>query len=128
MLVCIISFVKFGPNEAITQNNAFLCLIICSILGYFQMKYKPFITKELNDLNKKSSLIIILSIYLALFMSFCQDLNLEIALLVLLLAGNSLFNLITMMNYLKLKIVLSKKSKFFSFLKNFVKKIFLKKN
>ena len=96
----IISFFKIGPPQAIPQNNAFLCLIICSFSFWLQLKYEPFITKELNALNFKATLLMNLTIFLGLFASISNDNTLEIILLVVLFLLNFWFFLMFLKNYI----------------------------
>lgn len=117
ILVLIISFVKIGTGETIQQNNGFFCLIICAISFLFQIKYQPFMTKDLNNLNEKASFIAISTIFLGLFGSFCENSSLEFILLIILISVNFSFVLMTMKKYLQIKITFSQKSKFFKFLK-----------
>ena len=109
----IIAFIKVGSGEVISQNNAFFCLILCFLLFWAQVKYKPFITNELNDLNLKSNFIMIITILLGLFSSMFQDITLQILLLILLLGLNIYFMMFFIKGYLQLKMVVTKKSKFF---------------
>lgn len=117
---------KVGSPETLAQNNAFFCLILCTISFLFQLKSKPFLTDELNDLNEKSSLTLIVTIFLGFFISFCQNFNLELILVICLFIFNSWFILITAKKYIQLKIALSKKSKFLSFLKKTLPKFWSK--
>lgn len=118
MILVFISFLKIGSGLTIQQNNGFFCMIICTLSFLMQIKNQPFLTKELNDLNEKASFIVISTIFLGLFGSFCDNSNLEILLLVVLFAINFAFILMTMKKYIQLKIAFSKKSKFFLFIKS----------
>ena len=122
----IISFFKIGPPQAIPQNNAFLCLIICSFSFWLQLKYEPFITKELNALNFKATLLMNLTIFLGLFASISNDNTLEIILLVVLFLLNFWFFLMFLKNYIILKIGSSENTKIIEKIKEFLKRFWSK--
>lgn len=126
MLTFIISFLKSGSGETSSQNNAFLCLIIFLLSFWAQMKFKPFITDELNNLNLYSNFVMILTILLGLFTSLCQNDFLETILLVSLILLNIHFIYIFLKNYFQLKMVAGSNSKVFGFLNKHLEKVWTK--
>ena len=126
LMTFIISFLKSGSGEISSQNNAFLCLIIFLLSFWAQMKFRPFITDELNNLNLYSNFVMILTILLGLFTSLCQNDFLETILLVSLILLNIHFIFVFMKNYLQLKMVASSNSKVFGFLNNRLEKVWIK--
>ena len=116
LLIFIISFVKIGSDKNQMQINAFFCLIICIIFFSAQFKYPPFITNELNNLNFKANLIMIFSIILGVFSSISENSVIELTLMIILIILNFVFILIFFFSYMIIKIITTKKSKFFLFL------------
>ena len=123
ILIIIISFVKIGPVDVIPQNNAFLYLIISLISYSFQIKYKPFITNELNNLNFKASLVMNLTVFLGLFMSISQDQILEIILLIILFLVNMWFIISLLKNYILIKVLSYDNSKLMNIIRKYIEKI-----
>ena len=111
ILILIIAFIKVGPLQAIPINNAFFCLLICLFYFWLEIKYQPFITKELNSFNLKAIFLMSFAIFLGLFISVCQEATLQIILLAIILTLNVWFLLIALKNYLILQIGTSNNKK-----------------
>ena len=123
ILILIISLVKIGSDEVHSQNNGFLCLVLCTLSCYAQIKDQPFITDELNDLNFKANFVMILTIFVGLFSSICRDYNLEIFLMIVLVFFNCFFISVFVKNYLAIKIITSKNTnKFYKALEHIFNK------
>ena len=122
----VISFAKIGPPEKNGENNAFFCIIICLIFLYAQIRQKPFISEELNELNIKTSSILILTIFLGFYASFCDEPVAEMILILILLLFNCWINIHIIKNYIQMKIAFTKKSKFFLCVQWFFHKYWIK--
>ena len=108
MLIFIISFIDFGNNDLRAINNAFLCFIICSISFAGQIYDRPFIYGELNSLNFKANIIMLITIFFGIFSSICEDSTLQILLMSIVVSINLIFFLVFGKNYLCIMYVNSK--------------------
>ena len=126
-MIIIIAFLKIGSDEIIDQNNAFLILILCIICFWFQIKYSPFITPELNNLDFKATGIMIITIFVGLFSSISQTEILQIILLVCILFLNIYFMIIFLIKFSLLQMLTTTNinNKVFSFFKK-IEKYFIK--
>ena len=127
-MIIVISFIKIGTPDVIPETNAFLCLIICLFSFWLQIKYEPFITSDLNNLNFNSTLLMNITIFFGLFISIAQDDNLQIFLLAILFFLNILFILAFCKSYILLKVVSIEHSKILLNFKEFLKKFWLNGN
>ena len=126
-MIVIISFVRIGPVEAVDQNNAFFILILSIICFWFQIKYSPFITPELNNLDFQGTGIMIITVFAGLFSSISQNEALQIILLVLILILNIYFILKFLKTFLLVQtFATDKNNKFLVFFKKLFEKYFLK--
>ena len=116
IMTFIIAFVKTGDTgigNIISQNNAFFCVTLCFISFWAQLKIQPFVTIELNELNIKSNFIMIITILFGLFASICNDVKLELIILIVIIGMNVYFLLFFVKRYLQIKMVVQQNSKFF---------------
>ena len=128
IIILIISFLKIGSPDTVTQNNAVFCMIICIFFYWVQIKYKPFVSKELNNLNSNGTLLMILTIFIGLFTSFSKDFTIQIILLIILFLCNFWFILKILKSYFILKLETSESSKFIDFFKHIAYKFWEKGN
>lgn len=128
ILIIIISFVKIGNSEeTIRINNVFLCFITCAFYLAAQIKFQPFINEELNNFSIKSSVILLINIFLGIFCSVASDFKLIIILLLILGVINVSFILIIAKKYFVLQVITQKKeikclTKFINFFKKILGK------
>lgn len=99
----------------------FINLFFFSFL--LQIKYEPFIIKELNDINYHASLYMFLIILLGLFSSQCDNFRLQTILMILIIFMNSHFFLRVIKKYLIFQIVSIRSD---SMIKTFLKRNFKK--
>ena len=125
-LIIIISFGNVGSGEVIAQNNAYFCVILCAFSFWLQVKDEPFITKELNDLNFDSSLTMILTIFLGIFSSSCENLLLQTILLISMMLLNIYFFFKIMKAIIILKVSLGKQEKTSQFVSKAISKLWSK--
>ena len=98
-------------------------MIVCSVLFWAETHYKPFISSELNNLNFDSSLIMLLTIFLGLFSSICDDLAIqEIIIVVLLILHIYLFLKIAKILVLLKCLFANSRSKIFDYLNKMARK------
>jgi len=76
------------------------------------MKWKPFITEELNTLDLKASMIMIITIFGGLFSAVCEDSSLQTILMVLLILFNVYFMALFVKIYIQIKFSFAKNTKF----------------
>ena len=81
-----------------------------------EMKFQPFITKELNSLEYKATSIMIITIYGALFSSSNQQSILEILIMIFIFGFNIYFILLFGLSYLEIYLTFHSNSKFFNLL------------
>jgi len=81
-----------------------------------EMKFQPFITKELNSLEYKATSIMIITIYGALFSSSNQQSILEILIMIFIFGFNIYFILLFGLSYLEIYLTFPSNSKFFNLL------------
>lgn len=118
----IISFVKLGECEEVRKtNNVFFCFIICAIYLLAQIKSQPFMNQELNDFSLKSSVILLINIFLGIFSSVSHDLNFSFILFTFLSIFNLLFVILILKKYFVIQL-LTKKNLNNQFLKNLIEK------
>ena len=72
-MIFIISFVKIGEAESVVQNNAFICLILCVLAFYYQLKSPPYILENLNTLDYQATSVMIATVFFGLFSSISKD-------------------------------------------------------
>ena len=112
-LISIISFANVGTGQIKTQNIAFLCFILFFISVACQTHAKPFFSKELNDLNLKANIVMMSTIFLGLFSSVCDSLNLQKTMMIVCLLINIYFLIVFFKVFFIVKFHFSKKkSKF----------------
>ena len=110
LLIVIISFIDFGNNDLRAINNAFLCFIICSIFFAAQIYDRPFSYEELNSLNFKANIIMLITIFFGIFSSICEDSTLQTLLMSIVVSINLIFFLVFGKTYLCIMYVNSKNS------------------
>ena len=118
MLIVIISFVKIGSADTMAQNNGFLCLIVCCILYWLQIKINPFITEDLNHFNNVSNFLMITTIFLGIFSSVSQNLTLETIIMGLILVLNCFLMIIVFKKLLIFKVSFTNESKLIVYLRD----------
>ena len=129
LLTLIIAFIKTGDagtGNVISQNNAFLCLTLCFISFWAQLKLQPFVTIELNQLNLKSNFLMIITIFFGLFASICNDFKLELIILIVIFGLNLYFLLFFIKSYIQIKLVVQQNSKFYNAIKKGIGRIWNK--
>ena len=126
-IIMIVSFANTGSGETLYLNNGFFILILTSFHFWIQIQWEPFITKELNSLDLQSSLIVILTIFGALFCSVCQDLTLQNILMDLIILINVYFLGLFLKAYLQIKLTFAKNSKLINFFNKYFAEKFWKK-
>ena len=110
-IILIISFGSVGTGEILFQNNSFFILILICFCFWIQMKWKPFITKELNSLDLRASMIMILTIFGGLFAMICDDSNLQTILMILIILFNVYFLALFFKTYIQTYLSFAKDSK-----------------
>jgi hypothetical protein len=90
------------------------------------MKWKPFITEELNNLDLKASLITIMTIYGGLFSSVCGISTLQQILMALIIMLNSYFLALFVKKFIQIKLSFAEKSKFTRLVSNIIEKFWKK--
>jgi len=90
------------------------------------MKWKPFITEELNTLDLKASLITIITIFGGLFSSVCGDSSLQQFLMVLMIMLNSYFLALFVKMFIQIKLSFAEKSKLARWISKIIEKIWKK--
>jgi len=118
----IVAFANVGSGQTLYQNNGFFILIFTCLCFWIQMNWKPFITEELNSLDLKASVIMIMTIFGGLFSSVCGDQTLETILMAVIILINAYFLLFFVMIYFQIHLLLAKESKVITFLKNTIEK------
>ena len=116
LLIFLIVFVKIGSEEVENQNKAFLCFILCICSHYLQKIYQPFALIPLNDFNYKTNSLLIMTIFLGLFSSICQNETLEIFLMIFIILLNMFFLLNFFKNFFLIKAVIHENSKIVMFM------------
>ena len=116
-LIAIISFANVGTGKILYQNNGFFILILTCLCFWIQMKCEPFLTEELNTLDLKASLIMIITIFGGLFSSICENYRIQIFLMAVIMLINVYFFISFLKTYILIKICFAKDSKFIIFLK-----------
>ena len=106
------AFGNVGSGQTLYQNNGFFILILTCLCVWIQSKRKPFITYELNILDLKASMIMVLTIFGALFSSICEDSTLQSILMVIVIFINAYFLVLFFIAYLKIQLAFVKDSKF----------------
>ena len=91
MLIVLISFANFGDGDLRIINKAFLCFILCSIFFAAQIHDQPFLSQDLNDLNFKANLMVMLTLFFGIFSSICQDVLLQTLLMSIVVLVNLYF-------------------------------------
>ena len=91
MLIIIISFADIGDTNLRTLNKAFLCFILCSVFRAAQIHDQPFMSKELNSLNSKANSVVIITLFLGIFSSICEDFTLQTLLMSIVVFVNIYF-------------------------------------
>jgi len=123
VIIFIIVFVNVGTGETIYQNNGFFILILNIIFLWIEMKFEPFITKELNSLEYKATFTMAITIFGALFSSFNQQSILEIFIIFFLFGFNIYFIIIFGISYLEISLTFGlSNSKIFNWLESFLGK------
>ena len=111
-IILIIAFANVGYGQILYQNNGFFILILTCLCFWIQVKRKPFITDELNSLDLKGSVVMIITIFGGLFSSICEDLTLQTILMVIVILINVYFLALFLKTYLQIKLTFVKDSKF----------------
>jgi len=111
-MIFIISFANIGENEDVYPlNKVIICILICIFSFYGQFKTQPFITNDLNHLNLIGNVIMILTLLFALFSTICEDITMQILLLIALIIFNCYFLLLIIKSCLFFKLFIDKNSK-----------------
>ena len=98
-------------------------MILTSFCFWIQIKRKPFITEELNSLDLKASMIVIMTIFAGLFSSICDNLTLQTTLMIIIIIINVYFLALFFKAYFQIKLTFAKDSKMIRFInKNFVER------
>ena len=126
ILIALISFGNFGSGEIKVQNNAFLCFIVCSISVVAQIHDKPFLTKELNSLNLKANIVMMITIFMGLFSSVCGDPFIQTVLMIAVVLFNGFFLLIFFQNYLVINFATAKNSRYLELIYKYIRICFEK--
>ena len=102
-LIFIISFVKIGEGELVVQNNAFICLILCVIAFYYQLKSSPYLLESLNLLDYQATSVMIATVFMGLFSSISKDGTIKLLSIFVILIMNISF----LINFLRKYFILS---------------------
>jgi len=121
-IIAIISFANLGSGQTLYQNSGFFILILTCLCFWVQMQWNPFITEELNSLELKASIIMIMTIFGGLFSSVCEDSTLQTILMVLIILLNVYFIALFFKIYLQIQLSFAKNSKLLLFLSKAVAK------
>ena len=116
IIILLISFVKIGDGGQITLINACIIIIILGAIFAFQLKQKPFLTKELNYLDFLSNVIIIMTIYGGLFASISSNMVISSLVMLFLLIFNIYFLCIFLKEYTIMFLIVKKHQNKKSFL------------
>ena len=118
-IIIIIAFGNVGSGQTLYQNNGFFILILICFCFRIQMKWKPFITQELNSLDLRASMIMIITIFGGLFSSVCEDSTLQTILMVVIILINVYFLVLFSKIYFQIQLLLAfgNDSKIFLYLK-----------
>jgi len=111
-----------GTGQILYQNNGFFILILICFCFWIQMKWEPFITKELNTLDLRASMITILTKNGGLFSSICDDSTLQTFLMILIILFNVYFLALFLKTYIQAYLTFAKDSKFMLLFKKKVQK------
>jgi len=123
VIIIIISFGNVGSGDILYQNNGFFILIFTCFCYWIQIRWKPFITEELNSLDLKASMITIITIFAGLFSLVCENSTLQTILMVVVLVLNVYFMLLFFKTYFQIHLSFAKDSKLFRFINKLVEKI-----
>ena len=105
MLIVIISFADIGDGDLRILNKAFLCFIVCSIFFAAQISDQPFMSKELNSLNFKANLMVMITLFFGIFSSVCQNFDLQTLLMTIVVFVNLFFFLSFAKHYICIRYV-----------------------
>lgn len=105
-MIMIISFVKISEGTTIYQINACLMIIILFLLFMVQIIHPPFITKELNNLEYLSTMIILITVFGGLFTSISQKDSITETSTIIIFLLNLYFIFSFYKNYLLLLLIL----------------------
>lgn len=110
-MIFTIAFANIGDEEEVyPTNKVIICILICLLSFFCQLKSKPFITLDLNNLNLLSNVIMILTLLFALFSAICENSQMKFIFLIALLCFNCYFLLIIVKSCLIVKLVIAKNS------------------
>ena len=107
MIILIIDFVNVGSGQILYQNNGFFILILTCLCFWIQVKRKPFITDELNSLDLKGSVVMIITIFGGLFSSICDNSTLQTILMVVIILINVYFLVLFSKIYFQIQLLLA---------------------
>jgi len=126
-IILILSFVNIGSGDILYLNNGFLILILTGFCFWIQMKWQPFITKELNSLDSKASMIVIFTIFGGLFSTISEDPTLQTALMIIIIIINLYFLALFFKVYFQIRLTFAKETKILHFFnKSIVEKLWPK--
>ena len=125
-MIFIISFVKIGEAESVVQNNAFICLILCVLAFYYQLKSPPYILENLNTLDYQATSVMIATVFFGLFSSISKDGTIKLISILAILIINISFLIQFLKQYFILHIHIGKDSKVKSKLIHVVDKFFFR--
>lgn len=112
-MIITITFIKIGDSEeSVRLNNVFICFIICALYTFLLFIKKPFMNEDLNNFSFRTSVIMLITIFLGLFSSVAKENILILILFVLLVFVNLYFVIIMLKQYILLQLLLPKKFKF----------------
>lgn len=110
-IILIISFVNVGEGATLQQNHGFFILILAAVYLWAQIKWHPFVTDELNSLDLKASVMMIITIFGGLFSSVCDNYKLQKMLMIFIIFLNIYFILIFCLQYFQIQMSFAKDNK-----------------
>ena len=125
-IIIIIAFANVGTGKNLYQNNGFFILILNCFCFWIQMTVEPFISDDLNNLDLKASFITIITIFLGLFSSVCENYTLQKILMVIVILVNVYFVALFAKMFITVKFYFAKESKLVNSFKALAEKIFTK--
>ena len=117
-IILIIAFANVVTGQILYQNNGFFILILICSSFWIEKNLKPFLTDELNSLDLKASIVMILTIFGGLFSSICDDSTLQTILMMIVIIINVYFLVLFVKVYIQIKLIFPKKSKLYVFVTN----------